>query len=107
MFKIVSSKTIAKYEQRIKEDSDRIVELIHEKNNLAGQIDSYKKMIDELQPPEGAYIPAFEGCKKGPWCDACVYKKTFPVRKGSFNYDHINTCMRGVACKNFISSEED
>jgi hypothetical protein len=107
MFKIVSSKTIAEYKQRIKEDSDRIVKLIDEKIDLKGQIDSYERMINELQPPEAADLTAFQGCKKGPWCDACIYKKTYPIRKGSFNYDYINTCMRGVACKNFIPAEED
>lgn len=107
MFKIVKSKTIAEYEERIKADSKRIVELLDEKNNLAREIDSYKKILDELQPPEGAYLPAFEGCKTGSWCNACVYKKSFPIRKWSFNYDNISMCMRGVACKNFTSVEED
>ena len=86
------------YEAEIKRLKSRVQELettIEEKDN---QIRELGKAFSEAtkEPPAG--------CKKGNWCQACVYNKPFVSGYSPYAMT-IGVCMKG-SCESFIEKVE-
>ena len=94
--------------KRIKElDS----ELFETKRKLERTDASYKALLAEFK--ELGRLKEFEpeGCKKGPWCKACEFVKTFTYY--DFTYSMIGSvpiatgyaCGKGESCVNFVQKK--
>ena len=86
------------YEAEIKRLKSRVQELettIEEKDDRIRELG--KAFADATKAPP-------DGCKKGNWCQACVYNK--PVVSGYSPYVMtIGVCMKG-SCESFIPKQE-
>lgn len=83
----------------------KIKELEKEKDQLRGELstltDIYKRAV-ELPNSEP------EGCKRGPWCKACEFVKTYTYHQyGSIFSSEIveYQCGKGESCKHFVQKE--
>jgi hypothetical protein len=96
-----TKKLIDSLEKSIK-DKDREIQLlkddISDKNNFIDELDK------KLAACNHAISSTPSDCKRGPWCEACGFRKEIRVNRG-FVISDIVVCGKGDSCVNFIQQE--
>lgn len=84
--------------------SDCIKRLMSENKQLETDIRILKDKLDKIQHDIDS-TP--EDCKRGMYCGACEFSKTYHVFDDNYCRSVIYVCGKSEACKNFVERKEN